>query len=120
MVRKAVVIALALITSQATAQDTRTTCSALGNTLNCNSKTRPNPYDAGVDEQDTSFQQAYDAARQRRQAQEAKRAAAADADLRKNVIAKMKDGDCDGAAAIALEAGNIDLATKAKGYCATP
>lgn len=48
------------------------------------------------------------------------RAQKADQELRNRVVERLKANDCAGASSLALEGGNIELASQAKAYCATP
>ena len=58
--------------------------------------------------------------RQQREAEDAARAARATATLRRNVITRIQQGDCEGAVSVALDGGDLALATEARTLCQRP
>jgi hypothetical protein len=117
---RSLIPAVALIlAAPAAAQQTQ--CSWVGNVWTCNQQQQPGiDWSRGRTVQPPSdvFAQSAAAGAEARQRDDARRSAKADSALRSSVGARLKAGDCEGAAALALDAGNIDLASQAKAYCA--
>lgn len=145
MVRKAALIISLSLAAPATAQTTN--CQWFGSTWSCNSTQPVQPQGGGIDwgilqrgEQERAQQQAQqqqywaDLNRQQqeqkaahdRQVQESYDRAQAElaqqkqALLREDVGRLLQAGDCQGAQNKALAAGDIELAAKAKDFCAKP
>lgn len=58
--------------------------------------------------------------RQRRLEEEAARQAQTSAALRRNVVTLVRQGDCAGAVSMALDGGDLALATEARQFCTAP
>lgn len=125
------ILAALFVAAPASAQDSTTTCKRVFGTVQCDTEARQKPDFMGIvnagkasvpdlqEQERASLENEAlraDIARQR----EAARARQADYDLRDKVVARLKENDCAGASALALEGGNIELAAQAKAYCTTP
>jgi hypothetical protein len=132
MIRRLLVGALVLAAAPASGQSTNTQCVWIGGTLNCDTRTSPTldtsiPLRAGQGGLDLAAMAAAQAAarqQQERQVQEQQVQRYDDrpavlTELRVAVARRLRAGDCGGAESLALENGEIALATEVREYCAT-
>ena len=126
------------IPAPAAAQTSDTTCSRLGQFVNCHTTTQsqpalpdylgamhtlPDPAESflrGQQEAEHLRQQRLQNQLLAQQQAVDQSHAAAMAEVQAEVAKRLRDGDCKGAVDLALLSGDIDTATKAKTFCAKP
>lgn len=143
---KKLALGLALVAAPALAQNSNTTCSRVGQFVNCQTTTQPQPPSGVPDylgamhvlpdpnawargQQDAERLRAQQLQNQiealrladaQREAQDRQSAQAAANAVVEGVADRLNAGDCPGALSLALRSGNIPLATQVKGFCAKP
>ena len=95
----------------AAGQTSNTTCTGMGNFVNCTTTREQQPDYSGVATLGRMF-------REKKERKRAEKAAAAQAALVQAIVEKVRGGDCASGKEMALSSGNFELATQVSQYCA--